>query len=276
MIDICFSDSACGNINCLLRNASGLKNITSYLASVNARDDVIQVFSVPSNKTYAFALWYDQYGISDESFLNGRMEILSHYYERPCNAKRKYNIYMKEIENIISTAKQGEPIRIWHSQSAFAMCGLYYFADILRDANPELYIVPLPENDEYLDWSQMYPGIMPAYFHQAHRATDKELKRYSQEWTRLKKENADLRITVKGKVKSVNIEYYDDVIISAFNKNTIYMRALVGNALNIILDGFICDRILDLINKGRIKVVGSYGSNDFYDIYPPYILELAK
>ena len=281
MIDICFSESAGGNIKWLLRNNQDIDEIQDFLLKVNANNEIKDAFSKPTKKVYPFALWFDQYGINDDTFEQGRMEVLSHYYERPCNAKRKYNMYMKDIDKIIAEAKKGTQIRIWHSQSGFALCGLYFFASVLKDINTDIFIVPLPENKDYLDWSQMYPEIMPLYFRNAHRATKSELHNYTGEWNRLCSENSDLRITINDKVTSVDIDYYDETIYNSANNEPIYLRALVGKAIckvwdyrnNIILDGFICERILELIDKGYFEIVGNYGGEDFQDIYPTYILQ---
>ena len=284
MIDICFSDSIAGIVRYLLGTSTqfALEIMEENHASYEAKE----VFAQPACDIYSFPLWFDRAEIDEAGFEKGRLRALKCLNNTDGEVKRQYDKYMKSMGNVVKQAQGGMPIRIWSSWSAFDLCGLYYFSHLLKNADTTVCVVPLPENEKFLGWPQMEPEMMPDYFGEAHKVQKAELYRYADEWERLCAENAALRVTVNGRVTSVDEIYYDDIIYHTFDtleEDVMSIQSLIGNSItgiwayshNIIDSNFVLERTLTMIEQGRLTVCGEFKPNTPYNMCPPYIVAKA-
>lgn len=72
----------------------------------------------------------------------------------------------KDMEYLLSAAKNGMPIRIWKSNAPYSTCGFYFVCNILRNIDCNISVVSLPkykqisENEivEYRHWGEVEAG----------------------------------------------------------------------------------------------------------------------
>lgn len=275
MIDVCFSESTRGNLNAFLNR----KNYRG-LISEEPSQDVREMISVPADRIISIWYYLDEYKINEKDFKEGRIELLSHFYERKCNAQRRYNIIQNDINHIIDEAEKGNTIRIWCSDIGFSLCGLYYIASRIINTKAKVIIVNMPENEKYHSWAEIGPLDINYLLSSVHIAKKDEMQNYANEWKRLCSDNSELRVVENKTVISVEKNYYDNIILDSATDEPIRFAKLLGTSLanigetgNRAFDGFICDRIQDMINNNMFEIVGYYESNLQYEIYPNYILK---
>ena len=93
-----------------------------------------------------------------------------------------------------------------------------------------------------------------------HMLSKEDLNILSEEWTRVKNENSDLRILQKGEVISINYDYFNDEIISIVDKKE--STSVIDIIYELIVKYHLDDRVFKfLINKliesGKIKIIES-------------------
>ncbi len=273
MIDVCFSHGTHGKI---LFNLGRCKNEdidTLKQQHPEIDSDWFKEIFVGQKKTVKSVVFQlDINAIDDNRFKNGRID----YYKMllyNCDSFASETEFCQQAINlnyIISSAKKGENLRIWYSDEAYFLCGLYFLFSKLKGIETEIILVHLPKGENYGEFGDKY---IPQLY-ETHRITCDERTFFEQEWKRLKTENALLRITENGKVKSVDDDHYDNIIMSSITDNEIDFAELVYGSLKSIkaqiCDTFITMRIMKLIEVGKLKVVKEYKKKNA--VYPCYIL----
>ena len=279
MIDVCFSTSTGGTLNTIFKQCKKGDFISEALKDKNMDADVIKSLIAPSDELKCIWLYLDLFKIGDADFEDGRMELLSHFYERPCNAKRTYHKLLKDVDDIVDEAKKGNTIRIWYSELGYALCGLYYLACRLETTQASVILVPLPKNIRLFYCNEIYPRDIPAYMSAAHFAGKKELAAYAAEWKRLCKENADMRVVQNKKVVSADLDYFDDLICECTADGPLCYEKLIGRSLgkifdegNFVFDGFVGDRIDLMIENGTLEITG----NDDGEHLSDYLTDIVQ
>ncbi len=280
MIDVCFSDSEKGILNEFLNHKEQKSISKEYLGDAS---DLYDALSAPSEKIFSIRYYLDRFHISDDVFESERIELLNHFYPRACNAKRRYNIIKNDVDYIIREAENGNTIRIWYSHVGYSLCGMYYIVSRLKNINANIILIPYP--DRSLDaWSFADPREIKYMLTSAHSASAEELETYSAKWEKLCSENSELRVVENDEVISVNDDYFDELIYSCADEKPIhYVHLLgvslgrIGDAGNFALDGFVCDRINEMIDRGLFKVIGQHEPEfEYEDLYPLLIIEKTK
>lgn len=80
--------------------------------------------------------------------------------------KQFFQNQRKDMEKLLSAAKDGMPIRIWKSDAPYSTCGFYFVCYILRNIDCNISILSLPkympiyENEivEYSHWGEVEVG----------------------------------------------------------------------------------------------------------------------
>lgn len=277
MIDICFSDITKNFIDLFLNT----KQEEGYISRIKyPAPEMEEILLSPSDERISLAFWLDTHNIDSAHFAKGRIDALRPYYRRKFRARRIYKGYMQDVQRIVAEAQKGTPVRIWYSSFAYSMCGMYYICSQLENICANIILIPLPMDDRYKSWCDVDPIEVRQYLHLAHRATKEEIAANAAEWKRLCEENGVLRVNENGKIKSVQTDYFDTYLLSAVTDTPIQMINLIGITLgkvydenNYVVDGYLCDRILKLIDRGQIKIAGKYTTRNKSDRYPHYLLQ---
>jgi len=125
------------------------------------------------------------------------------------------------LETVLQRAENGEALRIWYSMQPDELCGFYWLcAKLRRRKHGAIHLVRLPmwrERDgelvRYQGWGDVSPGEWGAFLPCAEEASDALLAHCAQHWQSLQEENAALRAVVNGQLASVGDDFYDSFLL---------------------------------------------------------------
>lgn len=281
MIDICFSRSDAGALGAILNTKEETGEIAEATATMFPSPEIQEILTAPSEEQVEISLWLNLGEIAAEQFAKNRIEVLRAFYDRKSKARRRYIAYTKSVQTIVAAAENHVPLRIWYSYAEYAMCGLYYICSQLENTDADITLIPFPVENKCKTWA-MCLGEPMDYLSLAHKATKEEIALHAREWERLRRENGLLRVNENGVLKSAGEDYFDTFILENLTDTPMQMASLIAQVLGktfdrnqYVLEGFVCDRILDLIDRGKIKIVGEYEPKSRMDTYPHYLLQKA-
>lgn len=127
-----------------------------------------------------------------------------------------------DLKIVLDRIASGEDVRIWYSENPDELCGFYWFIDQLRlipDGNGAVLTVKLPdivENKDtirrYRGWGEVEPGEFHNFLDLSTPLSAFMRRYYSDQWKKLQMENAKLRASVNGGLSSVPENLYDHCI----------------------------------------------------------------
>ena len=173
----------------------------------------------------------------------------------------------KDMEYLLSSAKNGIPIRIWKSNAPYSTCGFYFVCNILRNIDCNISVVSLPkykqisENEivEYSHWGEVEPGKFYQFLPLEKQLTQIEKRVVSDYWHDLMVENAPLRAIVNGRLISVSEDFYDFIIMKNLPDNDFIMARFIGKLLGEyslgVSDSWYALRIDKMIEENKLIVV---------------------
>jgi hypothetical protein len=188
----------------------------------------------------------------------------------------------KDMEKLLSAAKDGIPIRIWKSNAPYSTCGFHFVCHLLRNIDCNISIVSLPEYNpiseneivEYSHWGEVNAGKFYQFLPLEKQLTQIDKKIVSDHWHKLMIENAPLRAIINGKLTSVPENFYDFIITNNLPDNDFIMARFIGKLLGEyrlgISDSWYALRIEKMIEENKLIVV----ENE--DLSHPYKKVLRK
>lgn len=252
MIEIVFSDSACGGLKMAQHWGKGNYNggCTSIFVSKHDGSEPTAGELEEARKTmeeqkrlewenaipmggnpqdvFGFNLILSIGDISKDDFANRRQQAIdalwSIYPNDPSDGNFDVTSELLTALNAIrERAALGEDIRIWYSNQPDELCGLYWFMAELQPLEEQLgtvLIVKLPEHEyrenntvvNHVSWGEIPPGEWHGYIILAETTTSVFRRHCAARWGELQTENASLRAMLNGKLVSVPENIYDDFI----------------------------------------------------------------
>jgi hypothetical protein len=173
----------------------------------------------------------------------------------------------KDVEKLLSAAKDGMPIRIWKSNAPYSTCGFHFVCHLLRDLDCNISAVSLPkyhpksedEIDECSHWGEVHAGKFYQYLSLEKQLTKMEKKMISDHWHDIMAENAPLRAMINGKLTSVPEDFYDFIIMNNLPEDDFIMARFIGKLLGEyklgISDSWYAFRIEKMIEENKLIVV---------------------
>ena len=173
----------------------------------------------------------------------------------------------KDMEKLLSAAKEGIPIRIWKSNVPYSDCGFHFVCNLLRSIDCNISVVPLPkynlisENEiiEYSHWGEVEAGKFYQFLPLEKQLTQIEKRVVSDHWNELTAENAPLRAVLNGKLTSVPENFYDFIITKNLPDNNFIMARFIGKLLGEyslgISDSWYAFRIDKMIEENKLIVI---------------------
>lgn len=258
MIEIVFSDSACGNLK-YAKSFGKAKYVGGSVGVILSKHDG----SIPSDEEikqaqkqaeekerleweqalpmdgnakdiFGFNLMLDIGDISDKDFIVNRakaIELLwSIYPDYPEDEPFDISENMRKgIENIHKRITSKDEVRIWYGNQPNEICGLYWLMSELAKLPKQpkaVYVVKLPEyqykeNNTIvtpLSWGEVSSSEWHRYTVFAEKTTDVFRRHCVHIWKTLQQENAPLRAMLNGKLHSVSENIYDDFIYREIEK----------------------------------------------------------
>ncbi|KGK91104.1 hypothetical protein DP73_05070 [Desulfosporosinus sp. HMP52] len=189
---------------------------------------------------------------------------------------RFFNSQREDFENLIISAKNGEPIRVWKSNTPFSACAFAFICDALRTIKCKMSIISLPDYWEVSDdtiqsctyWAEVSPEQFYSFLPLAREITNIEKQWQSSLWNDLKAENTPLRALVNGRLISVQEDFYDHIIRKNIPDRNFVMGHLIGTILGKyqlgVGDGWYALRIEMMIAKNQLEIVADNDASHPY------------
>lgn len=258
MIEVTFGDSAGGCLQYARRYSEELAR--SDIACLGIMADIGDItepmFGEYRYKLLCRMLYQEQWGKDPE--MKEELKTLGKHYA-------------KEYLRLKRGLKDGEPVRVWISDSPFSMCGFFWLSGLLAKHNAEVSVVEMSrfneqtaaESDRTLsvcrDWGECDPSKLAGALPLARRIPRMELISNSMEWQRLVKENASLRTVIAGRIVSVPVSFYDFLIRRYLGRQPMREAVLIGKILGEnqlgVGDWWYAQRIEHFIRRKSIVVL---------------------
>ncbi len=173
----------------------------------------------------------------------------------------------KDMEKMLTAAKDGTPIRIWKSNVPYSTCGFYFVCDILRNIDCDIRVISLPKYKKvsrneivtYSQWGEVEASKLYEFLTLEKQLSNIEKKLASNYWQELMVEDAPLRAIINGKLISVPENFYDFIITKNLPENDFIMARLIGKLLgeyNLgISDSWYALRIDKMIEDNKLIIV---------------------
>lgn len=251
MLEILFSDSACGSLKAAQSFGKG-KYIGGCVSVVVTRDDGKKVKksekkaaqraadkemrqewenAVPmqgsENDIFSLSLNLSVGDISENLPSDMRLKALqqafSVYPDCEGVGEKQLEAILESLELVRQGAQAGEELRIWYSNQPDEMCGFYWFMAQLKqwDIKPlNVSVIKLPEWEQDGDtivrktgWGEVSPGQWHRYLSLRQQVTESFVSSCALYWHQLQEENAPLRTLLCGRLVSAPKSIYDDFIL---------------------------------------------------------------
>lgn len=275
MLEILFSDSACGS----LKIAAGMGTILWHSVSIGVIPDdpeMLQRVLQEEQERWAHAVPMNictqnvytlQFGLSvgdiceqypGEKRLDVIKQLFSFYPQGNDAANELMKNSSQSLKTVLNRSQQGESVRIWYSDQPDEACGFAWLMALLTDFPTcgDVFAVKLPEKSLSPAWSDVSPEEWHKYEGYTKRVSDSERMDAAQIWHNLKRENASLRGVVNEVLKSLPETHYDQYILQALEHQPKEFQEarLIGDVLGRfapgIGDAWIAQRIETMIEKG--------------------------
>lgn len=271
MIEIVFSDSACGSLKMAqhcgnsdyIGGCTGViigkqdgsqptaEEISAAQKAAEEQDRLEWENAVPmggnSEDVFGFNLMLSTGDISADDFIARRQKAIESLWSIYPNTPSNEFDLAAELRNGIvafqNRLTKNDEVRIWYSSQPDEMCGLYWFMwelEQLAEKPKAVYIVKLPDH-EYREnnaivtntaWGGISPGDWHLYSAYSELTTDAFCKYCALRWKTLQSENAPLRAVLNGQLHSVSENIYDDFIYREIdNQKSEFQEAMVIGAV---------------------------------------------
>lgn len=181
---------------------------------------------------------------------------------------RQLEKIMQRLDEMRQRAEEGEPVRIWYSDSPNDRCGICWFCKEMQSWKmcPQIFTIKLPELCEegttkvhYRGWGEVGAERVHRFVTLQNPLTEDEMMELAAEWECIQSENTPLRIVQNGKLQSAPIDYYDSVLREELAKQPqeFAEACLIGTAVEKIAvsDSFMALRIEEWIQAGKLKII---------------------
>ena len=278
MLEVVFSDSAKGAMKVAknYNQENMLSGAIGYIGKKPSKEELEKHFegkAVGGNSTDVVCIGFNldigdiASGIDSEERKNEFIRVLGSVNFEDSEIERFSNLQRDDFEKLLMTAKNGEPIRVWKSNTAFSACAFAFLCDALRNIECKISIILMPEywktSDNTIqsctDWGELSPGQFYRFLSLEREISDIEKRMQSRLWDDLKAENAPLRALVNGKLISVPEDFYDHIIIKNIPNREFVMAQLIGSILGRyslgVGDGWYALRIQKMIAENKLEIV---------------------
>lgn len=187
-----------------------------------------------------------------------------------CNEIGNYS-FEKEILIIKEAITRKDKIRIWTSYyNVYSYLIMLYICNILKNIECDLYVTYSDEYDNtenYISPSMMNSKELENLANLEHKLSKDDIFKFSSIWEELVNNNSEMRILENGIVKSVSINYYDNMILDKLKSlGSVKVSKLVAMLMQEIylIDILYVYFINNLIKNDKIKVV-KIDNDRFFD-----------
>ena len=150
--------------------------------------------------------------------------------------KAAADLYTAELERLAEYIGQGEPVRIWYSDSPYSRCGFYFLCNWLSHRRADVRTVKLPEYRQYgnvirryRNWGEIGPEEFAGFLSCERRLSHEEQSMYANAWSCLVEDNSPLRAVINGEMTGVPEDFYDFLIWKRLTGKPVKQARLIGD-----------------------------------------------
>lgn len=238
MLHICFDESA----YCTIRHAMKLGLIEKE--KVILFDDDLSVGNISDCRNYQ----YRKNVIYNISF-----DYIDHIDD---------NEIKKGFDDFYKVLLQENDFIIWYAPNPRDYCNMYYIVNLVANKNirvVECIKKELKNITLYYKWvGEVIPEDMPMLLNKARELNCQEKNEYSNKWKLLVSENGPLRGEVSGEIRTIDEDYYDNLVLERVPIKTHRIARIVGDFMGMdkpcLRDWFIVWRIKHLAEIGCVEI----------------------
>ena len=167
--------------------------------------------------------------------------------------------YKETINKLNKSIKNKEDIRVWTSHYEINSYLLFlYLCNYLKDKECNIFVIYTDEYDEeFVSPSCLHSYELEKCTSIEHQLTKEDVKKYSNEWLRIKNTKSDMRILENREVKLVSYDYYNDIILEKLKSlGEVRISRLTGLLMSeyYLQDLLLVYLINRLIEDNKIKI----------------------
>lgn len=259
MIDVFFSEGAA---------------YTRYLSTIpleERTDEPIEEFESIVYLPFLFDLGNFSEGVVSDSREDLFCEIHRSKFSSEAELRSRFHSFTKQWQRLEKEAQRGAIFRIWVSQSANDLCGLYFLCSFLKDFDvkistvnrPPYLVNPLGSLTCFRHWDEVSENYFQRLVQGETPLSDIEMKVFAMMWDDLKA--YPLRVSLEGKVIGVFEDFYDSLIREQLingpvSVNQLIMRLVLEYQLS-LQEGWYVKRIKEMMTNGACQIVNE--ADDF-------------
>ncbi len=218
--------------------------------------------SLQNNEILLFNLLLN---VGDLSKIDENQIVIPKYL---CNERNNYS-FKKEVAIINKSIKEKKKIRIWTSHyDVYSSLIMLYVCKLVQKNNYELYVIYSDEySKDYISPSMVDSDNFANLSQIEHKLSDNEINNFANEWIKIVRDNSEMRVLENGKIKSVSINYYDNLILEKLKLlGQVKVAKLVALLMSevYLADSLYVYLINRLIKNNKIKIVNE-NNNRFFD-----------
>lgn len=279
MIEVMFGESEAGSMKCaksrkaVISGEDGPTAIFGNAALLPPREAWIPIPG-HAGEVVCLAYMLDVGDIREEFDSAYRQElILSMYLQSGWNSSKRFRQELtegirrniREYRRLMEFMENGEPVRIWYSQTPYSLCGLYWLCS--RMDGQEVYAVEMPPYTECSDgviithhsWGNVEAEKFSTFLKYQRRLSANERRMLGSKWMELTEDNSPLRAVVNGELVGVPEDFYDFLILREITEAPVKEARLIGDILGKyplqVGDWWYAFRIEQMIRAGKIRVL---------------------
>ena len=287
MLELCFSQSARGGLQCAQHCGGGGRKIIGVIVGrddgrpatrkeirqaqkqAQQKREALDREAIPLGGTAADVLGLSlglDMGDIPEPLGEARRELLRRWYDGNDEAADQDWQETLESADRLRACGTGDAVRIWVDHTPSSACGLLHAASILEKTGAAVSVVSLPHWREegkavvsYQGWGEVEPELFGHFLSREEPVPPLALGAMAHRWEVLQKENAPLRAVVNGQVRSVGEDFYDDLIRRHIPEGQTKIANIIGNVLGQerpgIGDVWLAERIRWMLSTGELRMV---------------------
>lgn len=281
MIEVMFGESEAGSMKCaksrkaVISGEDGPTAIFGNAALLPPREAWIPIPG-HAGEVVCLAYMLDVGDIREEFDSAYRQElILSMYLQSGWNSSKRFRQELtegirrniREYRRLMEFMENGEPVRIWYSQTPYSLCGLYWLCSRMDGQEQEVYAVEMPPYTECSDgviithhsWGNVEAEKFSTFLKYQRRLSANERRMLGSKWMELTEDNSPLRAVVNGELVGVPEDFYDFLILREITEAPVKEARLIGDILGKyplqVGDWWYAFRIEQMIRAGKIRVL---------------------
>ena len=145
---------------------------------------------------------------------------------------------------------------------------MLYVCKLVQKNNYELYVIYSDEySKDYISPSMVDSDNFVNLSQIEHKLSNNEINNFANEWIKIVRDNSEMRVLENGKIKSVSINYYDNLILEKLKLlGQVKVAKLVALLMSevYLADSLYVYLINRLIKNNKIKIVNE-NNNRFFD-----------